>query len=378
MYYFDNAATSWPKPISVLNGVKNAVMRFGANPNRGDNTMSREAGRVLLNCRKKLCVLFSTDDPFEYIFTLNTTHALNYAIKGFLKPGMNALVTSLEHNSVLRPLEQLKNNDIGYEVISVSPDGIVTPRQVKEALKPNTNLLIISHVSNVLGTIQPIEEIISIAHRNGTAVLLDAAQSAGMVELDLSRIKVDMAAFPGHKGLYGLQGTGVLFVRKGTLIDTIIEGGTGSESKLLTQPDVMPDKFEAGTVNLPGIAALSEAVSFILSNSVGKIRQHECGLASFFYDELKKISNVVLYGTENKKMRTGICTFNIDGKDPSYIEELLDSKYRIAIRSGFHCAPLAHKTIGTYETGACRFSFGFYNDEKQIEYAVKAVRDAAK
>lgn len=377
MYYFDNAATTWPKPNSVTASAANCILKYGANPNRGGYAMAREAGHIVLNCRRRLCSFFNTSDPFEYIFTYNTTHALNFAIKGILKPGMHAVTTSLEHNSVLRPLYSLKSNSVDVDIVNADSRGMINPAHIALALKHNTQLLIISHASNVVGTIQPIEEIIHIAHKNGTLVLIDAAQSAGAVNIDIEKLGADMIAMPGHKGLYGLQGTGVLYIKNGTPITSIIEGGTGSESKILAQPDIMPDKFEAGTQNAPGIAALSEALDFLSAKTVKHVSEHENNLAEYFYNELKKNDNIYLYGPEDMSKRCGIVTLNIGNTDPGTIESILDKKYNIAVRSGFHCAPLAHKSIGTYETGAVRFSFGFYNDEKQIEYAIRAVRELA-
>lgn len=377
MYYFDNAATTWPKPNSVIAAAASCVLKYGANPNRGGYAMAREAGHLVLTCRKRLCSFFHTSDPFEYAFTYNTTHALNLAIKGILKPGMHAVATSLEHNSVLRPLHSMKAASVDVDIVNADSRGIIEPTSVARALKSNTQLLVITHASNVVGTIQPVEELIHIAHKNGTLVLLDAAQSAGSVDIDIEALGADLVAMPGHKGLYGLQGLGVLYVKNGTPLTPLIEGGTGSESKLLAQPDIMPDKLEAGTQNAPGIAALSEALDFLSAKTVKRVFEHENRLATYFYNELKKLDNVYLYGSDDMSKRCGIVTLNIGNADPANIEELLDKKYGIAVRSGFHCAPLAHRSIGTYETGAVRFSFGFYNDEKQVEYAVKAVRELA-
>lgn len=378
MFYFDNAATSWPKPTSVITEATNCTVKYGANANRSSYTMAREAGHKILTVRNRLCNLFNTNDPFEYIFTYNTTHALNFAIKGVLKSGMHAVTTALEHNSVLRPLFSLKNSSsVNVDIVNCDKSGIIEPEKIQRALRTNTQLLVVTHCSNTLGTIQPIEDIINIAHQNGTLVLIDAAQSAGCIPLDITKTNADMVAMPGHKGLYGLQGTGILYIKNGTPINSLIDGGTGSESKLLSQPDIMPDKFEAGTQNMPGIAALGEAIRFLTSVGINKISMHEQKLAELFYHMLEKVENVILYGTDDFSKRSGIVMLNIANTDPGTVEALLDKKYNIAVRGGFHCAPLAHKAIGTYETGGVRFSFGYYNDEKQVEYAAKAVRELA-
>ncbi|MBE5818682.1 MAG: aminotransferase class V-fold PLP-dependent enzyme [Clostridiales bacterium] len=377
MFYFDNAATSWPKPATVINEAVNCIVKHGANPNRSGHTMAHEAGQKILNTRKRLCFLFNTDDPFEYIFTHNTTYALNFAIKGVLKSGMHAIATSLEHNSVLRPLFTLKDQGVSVDIVNCDRQGMISPKQFEAAIKSNTRLVVITHCSNVLGTIQPIEELCQIAHKHSALVLIDAAQSAGCIPLDIKNTDADMVAMPAHKSLYGLQGNGVLYVKKGTPITPLIQGGTGSESKILTQPDIMPDMLEAGTQNFPGIAALGEAIRFIQSVGINKIRNHEVALAKYFRDGLSKIDSVKTYGRSDIETSSGIVTFNIDNKDPSTVESILDKKYSIAVRSGLHCAPLAHMSIGTYETGAVRFSFGYYNDEKQIEYAIRAIREIA-
>lgn len=378
MFYFDNAATSWPKPTSVINEATNCTIKYGANANRSSYSMAKEAGHKILTVRNRLCKLFNTKDPFEYVFTYNTTYALNFAIKGILKPNMHAVTTVLEHNSVLRPLFSLKNTSVNVDIVNCGKSGIIEPERIQRALKPDTKLLVVTHCSNVLGTIQPIDEIIQIAHQNGTLVLIDAAQSAGCIPLDISKTDADMVAMPGHKALYGLQGTGILYIKNGTIISSLIDGGTGSESKLLSQPDIMPDKFEAGTQNMPGISALGESIKFLMSVGVNKILSHEKNLAEMFYHSLKDVDNIILYGTEDFSKRSGIVTLNIADTDPGTIESLLDKKYNIAVRGGFHCAPLVHKAIGTYETGAVRFSFGYYNDEKQVEYAIKAICELAK
>ncbi len=375
MYYFDNAATSWPKPASVINKAVNCIQKHGANSNRGGYTMAREAGNIVLSCRKKLCDFFNTADPFEYIFTHNTTYALNLAIKGFVQSGMHVVTTSLEHNSVLRPLHRLKNSLIELDIVNCDNSAVISPSSVAAALRRDTKLLVITHVSNVTGTVQPIEEIIEIAHKNGTSVLLDAAQSAGCLPLDIASLNVDMVAMPAHKGLFGLQGLGVLYVKNSIKLTPLIEGGTGSESKVLFQPDIMPDKLEAGTLNTPAIAALSEALDFLHSKGVSAVSKHDKTLAEYLYSELSKMENIHLYGSSDLSERTGIVTFNVGNSDPGVIEEILDKRYSIAVRSGFHCAPLAHRSIGTYETGAIRFSFGYYNDEKQIDHALQAIKN---
>lgn len=376
MFYFDNAATSWPKPSSVITEAVNATLKVGANANRSGYSMAKDAGAKILTARKRLCSLFNTSDPFEYAFTMNTTYALNFAIKGLLKPGSHVVTTSLEHNSVLRPLFGLKKSGVECDIIDCNEEGIIDPRRIERAIKPSTSLIIMTCCSNVLGTVQPVSEVTDIAHKHGIPILLDAAQAAGHIPFSIGN--ADMVAFPGHKGLYGLQGTGVLYVKKGVELSPIIEGGTGSESKVLAQPNVMPDKLEAGTQNMPAIAALGEAVRFVLSVDVERIARHEGQLATYFYNALKSIDSITLYGPQDRACCSGIVALNVGDHDPATVEDLLDKKYGIAVRSGFHCAPLAHKSIGTYDRGAVRFSFGFYNDEKQVDYAVKALREIAK
>ena len=296
--------------------------------------------------------------------------------KGLLKPGSHVVTTSLEHNSVLRPLFGLKKSGVECDIVDCNAEGIIDPRRIERAIKPSTSLIIMTCCSNVLGTVQPVSEVTDIAHKHGIPILLDAAQAAGHIPFSIGN--ADMIAFPGHKGLYGLQGTGVLYVKKGVELSPLIEGGTGSESKVLAQPNVMPDKLEAGTQNMPAIAALGEAVRFVLSVGVERIARHEGQLATYFYNALKSVDGITLYGPQDRACCSGIVALNVGDHDPATVEDLLDKKYGIAVRSGFHCAPLAHKSIGTYDRGAVRFSFGFYNDEKQVDYAVKALREIAK
>lgn len=377
MYYFDNAATTWPKPNTVVSAAIKCIVKSGANPNRGGYAMAKEAGHVVLETRRELCSFFGTQDPFEYMFVHNTTQALNFAIKGILKPGDHAVASSIEHNSSLRPLNKMKSAGCDVDIVFADKNGYVSPQSIASALKDNTKLLVISHASNVFGSIQPVGEIIEIAHKNGTMVLVDAAQSAGSMPLSIKDINADMVAFPAHKGLYGLQGTGVLYVKNEIILDTIIEGGTGSDSKILLQPEMFPDKFEAGTQNAPGIAALGEAVRFIRQKNVEHIFNHENMLAKQFIHGIQGIENVTVYGNTDGP-RCGIVSINIGNADPGTVENLLDERYDIAIRSGYHCAPLAHKSMGTYDTGAVRFSFGYYNDERQVDYAIRAIRELAK
>ena len=374
MFYFDNAATTWPKPNSILKRINETVTQYGANPGRGAYSMAYEASQIILNARKELCSLFHTKNPFEYIFTYNATDSLNIALKGFLRPGMHVITTSLEHNSVLRPLYKLKEQGIEVDVVYANRNGIITEDAVLSRIKPSTSLIVLTSASNVTGTRTPYEEIAKEIKDKDIKLLVDGAQGAGHFDIDLNNI--DMFAASAHKGLFGLQGVGVLYVKDTVLLDTIREGGTGSESKSLVQPMILPEGLEAGTPNTPGISSLLEGCRYISNVGIHEIHRYEGHLRKYFIKEAQSIPGIKIYSQDvDERLTTGVVSINIEGFSPDAIEHILDKKYKIAVRSGFHCAPLAHKSIGTYDEGTVRFSFSYFNDIKQIEYAINALRE---
>lgn len=374
--YLDHAATSWPKPPEVAQAVMDAMLHDAANPGRGSHAMAVRAGRILFDTRKQLAKLFKVRNPNDIAFAANTTAALNQAIKGLLKEGDHVVATAVEHNSVRRPLEFLKK-EIGITVTYVEPDadGAVTAAGVEEAILPNTALVVVTHSSNLLGTIIPVEDIGAITRKRGVKLLVDAAQSAGVLDLDVEAMGIDMLAFPGHKGLLGPQGTGGLYLHPELELTPLLHGGTGSQSELPEQPTVRPDRYESGTPNTPGIAGLGAGVRYVLNETPGKIHTKEWELTSRMMEGLSSVSRLRLLGPALGKPRTGIAAFVIDGIDASEIAFILDQHYGIAVRSGFHCTPLAHQCAGTGTTGAVRASVGYSTTERDVDALVDAVKE---
>ncbi|EOC99415.1 aminotransferase class V-fold PLP-dependent enzyme [Caldisalinibacter kiritimatiensis] len=374
MIYLDNAATSYPKPNIVYETMMKAMKEYGANPGRSGHKLALEAGRGIFETRELLSKLFNIDNPMNIVFTHNATDALNLGIKGLLKPGDHVITTSMEHNSVLRPLKALEKAGVETTIIQCSPTGEIDVADIEKSIKDDTRLIVTTHASNLTGTIYPIREIGEIAKKYGIVYMVDAAQSAGVYDIDVQEMNIDMLAFPGHKGLLGPQGTGGLYIREGLDLHQLKEGGTGSKSNLLTQPDFLPDKFESGTPNTPGIIGLGAGIKYILERGIEDIRNHEKELTKYFIEELKKIQEVKLYGPCNVEKQAAVVSINIGDEDSSEVSYILDNVFNIAVRPGLHCAPLAHKTIGAYEQGTIRFSMGVFNTFNDIEKAVEAVR----
>ncbi|QHT58651.1 aminotransferase class V-fold PLP-dependent enzyme [Paenibacillus lycopersici] len=377
--YLDHAATSWPKPAAVIQAVKETMERDSANPGRGSHAMAVRASRILFDARKSLAKLFNVKNPNDLAFALNTTMALNMAIKGLVKPGDHVIATAVEHNSVRRPLEYLKRLGI-IDVTYVEPDeqGQVDAKDVQLALRPNTKLVAVSHSSNLLGSILPVADIGEITRRSGIKLLVDAAQTAGIMEIDVEGMGIDLLAFPGHKGLLGPQGTGGLYIHPEVDLEPLLHGGTGSQSESIEQPSVRPDRYEAGTQNTAGISGLRAGVQHVLHETVQKIHNNEWALTQRMMEGLSALENVRLLGPEQGKPRTGIVSFVIDGADPSEIGFILDQHYNIAVRTGYHCTPLAHGTAGTLETGAVRASVGCFTTSQEAETFVEAVKEIVR
>jgi len=377
MIYLDNAATSHPKPEAVYRRVDDVLRNFSANPGRSGHGMAVEADRVIFDARESLATLFGIKHSDRIIFTPNATAALNLALKGLLKPGDHCVTTSMEHNSVTRPLKFLSQLGVEVTKVGATAEGILNAADIASAIKPNTKLVAVTHASNVIGTITPIEEIIKAAHEKGVPVLLDAAQTAGPVGIDVEGLGVDLLACPGHKGLYGPQGTGFLYISHDVRLKPIIFGGTGSRSDTEIMPDFLPDRYEAGTLNTPGIAGLGAGAEFIMSEGMDRIRAHEAGLCGQLIDGLSGIAGIKLYGVMDAGRRASVVAFNIDGMDPAAVGDRLDSEFGIAVRVGIHCAPDAHRTMGSFPKGAIRMSPGYFNTPGDIVTAVEAVRAIA-
>lgn len=378
MIYLDNAATTFPKPRQVYEAVLDCMENYGANPGRAGHKLAMRAGREIYECRENIAKLLNVSNPMSIVFTHNATDSLNLAIKGVVKSGDHIITTSIEHNSVIRPIKALEKNGVENTIVKCDKYGHLDPNDIKKAIKPNTKLIVTTHASNVCGTIVDIESVGNIAKENNVLYLVDASQTLGVYDIDIQKINVDMIAAPGHKCLLGPQGTGMLYIRDGLEVNILKEGGTGSNSEDLFQPNMMPDRYESGTHNTPGIAGLNAGVKFILDTGIDKIRKHEEELCEYMLTKLTEVPNIKIYGPLDSKKRAAVISINIGDIDSGEITFILDDMYEIATRSGIHCSPLAHKTLGTLRQGTVRFSLGYFNTKDDIDKAVEALKEIEK
>lgn len=378
MIYLDNAATTFPKPEAVYNAMMDCMKNYCANPGRAGHKLAMKAAREIYDTRENIAKLFNIDNPMNIVFTNNATDSLNLAIKGVVNKGDHIITTSMEHNSVIRPIKALEKIGVENTIVQCDEQGFLNVDDLENAIKPNTKLIVTTHASNVCGTLIDIKSISEIATKHNILYLIDASQTVGVYDIDLKAIKADMLAAPGHKGLLGPQGTGILYIREGLNIDILKEGGTGSRSEDLFQPDLLPDKYESGTHNTPGIVGLNEGVKFIFKEGIDKIKEHEEELCKYMLERLDEVPNIKIYGPKDANKRASVISINIGNMDSGEITFLLDSEYDIATRSGIHCAPLAHKTLGTLEQGAVRFSIGYFNTKEEIDKAITALKQIAK
>jgi cysteine desulfurase family protein len=377
--YLDNGATTFPKPVEVYRVMDCYYRNFGVNPGRSGYDLCMTAGNIVDETRRLLTRFFNGTDHNRLVFSLNATDALNLAIFGLLRTGDHAITTTIEHNSVLRPLYHARQ-DWGVELDYVPFDsrGFVHPDDIKNKIKKNTRLVAVNHGSNVIGTIQPIEEIGRICRERGVVFLVDSSQTAGKIPIDIDKMNVDVVAFTGHKSLMGPMGTGGLYVREGIEIRQTRAGGTGVRSAQRTHLEEYPFRLEYGTGNLPGIAGLNAGVKWIQYIGLDKINRHESRLLKMLRDGLREIDGVILYCQDDLTNHIGVLSFNIDGLDAQDTGMMLDVDYNIACRTGLHCAPMVHEQLGTDKIrGAVRFGIGPFNSESDIEAAVNAVRDIA-
>ena len=378
MIYLDNAATTFPKPEAVYNAMMDCMKNYCANPGRAGHKLAMKAAIEIYDTRENIAKLFNIDNPMNIVFTNNATDSLNLAIKGVVNKGDHIITTSMEHNSVIRPIKALEKVGVENTIVQCDEQGFLNIDDLEKAIKPNTKLIVTTHASNVCGTLIDIKSISEIANKHNILYLIDASQTVGVYDIDLKDIKADMLAAPGHKGLLGPQGTGILYIREGLNIDILKEGGTGSRSEDLFQPDLLPDKYESGTHNTPGIVGLNEGVKFIFKEGIDKIKEHEEELCKYMLERLEEVPNIRIYGPKDANKRASVISINIGNMDSGEITFLLDSEYDIATRSGIHCAPLAHKTLGTLEQGAVRFSIGYFNTKEEIDKAINALKEIAK
>ncbi|PYI52391.1 aminotransferase class V-fold PLP-dependent enzyme [Paenibacillus flagellatus] len=377
--YFDNAASSWPKPPQVLDAMTESIREAAANPGRGSHQMAVKASRILFEARHEVARLIGVKNPNDISFALNTTMALNQAIKGFVREGDHVICTNVEHNSVRRPLEYLKQvKGVHVTYIEADAEGNIELKNVEGAIQANTTLIVANHSSNLLGTILPVADIADIARRRGVKLLVDGAQTAGIVPIDVQGMGIDMFAFPGHKGLLGPQGTGGLYIHPDLVLEPLLHGGTGSQSESIEQPNVRPDRYEAGTQNSVGIAGLKEGVKFIRNEGVEAIHTKEWRQIQTLMEGLRAIEGVKLLGPKLGEEKTGIAAFVLDGVDSSEVAFILDQSFQIAVRAGYHCTPLAHQSAGTLETGAVRASIGYFTTDSEIDDFIEAIREITK
>lgn len=380
--YLDQAATSFPKGKGVVEAMAEFMSQVGTNINRGNYGEAYETAGIVYETREQLCRFFDFGPIPQVvknvIFTPNITYALNFILKGYLKRGDHVLVSSMEHNAVMRPLNQLRQEkNITYDRIPCTKEGELRIDRIQEIIQKNTKAIIMTHGSNVCGTLLPIEEVGRIAKNNGLKFIVDSAQTAGIFPISLQKMHIDALAFTGHKGILAPQGIGGFLVTDEMAKDMtpLITGGTGSISDTEDTPDFLPDKFEAGTMNLPGIIGLQKSLTYLEDLGIDKIREKELCLTQKFIDGVSKIKGIRLIGKKNCDGRSPVVSLQSETMDEANLAYLLDHKYKIMTRVGMHCAPNAHKTLHTFPKGTIRFSFGFENTEEEIEDTIRAIKE---
>jgi len=376
--YLDNASTTYPKPETVYQRMTEFLREFGANPGRSGHRMAVQAEREIDLVRLKIARLINAKEPKQIIFTLNGTDALNIAIKGILKPGDHVITSTLEHNSVSRPLEQMRVDEIiSVSKVSIDASGRIDPDDVKKVITPKTRLIILTHASNVIGTIQPISEVGAIARNHDLLFLVDAAQTAGALPIDVDLSNVDLLAASGHKSLLGPPGTGFLYVgpRAAKTIRPVRTGGTGGDSSSKLQPDEFPFRLEGGTPNTAGIAGLGAGIDFINDTGIEQIYKHERSLINTFLNRLAETTGITFYPAHSVAERVGVASFCVEGFIAAEFGAILDESFNIAVRSGLHCAPYLHESIGTFPEGAIRVSVGPFSTAEDIDFLSDAIHE---
>jgi cysteine desulfurase family protein len=377
--YLDNAATSYPKPTCVIEAMQEYSEHVGANSGRSAHRQAQEASRIVFEARESVARLIGSRDSSRVIFTSNATEGLNIAILGLLDEGDQVITTRMEHNSVMRPLRYLeKIGSVKVDAVPCSSKGELDPDDIKRRIVKETKLIVMISASNVCGTLMAVRDVAGIARERGVHLLVDAAQTAGCMPLDVVEDSLELVAFSGHKGLMGPQGTGCLYVGEGVKPRPLYFGGTGSRSEHEIQPEFLPDKFESGTPNIIGIAGLGAAVQFVLKRGVDRIRTEEERLTGYLLDKLARIDGVVIQGPEDPEQQVGVVSINVSGIDPSEVGYALDARYDIAVRVGLHCAPAAHRTLGTFPGGTVRISPGPFTNTDDIDLLCSALTEIAR
>ena len=377
MIYFDNAATTLRKPPCVIEAVTEAMGSMG-NSGRGVHDGALSAARIIYDTRAALARLFGAEGPERIAFTANSTQALNMAIKGLLSPGDHVITTALEHNSVLRPLYELEDRGMELTILGADALGNICYEDFAKAVRSNTKAIVTTHGSNLTGNLLDLARIGSIAWAHGLTYIVDASQTAGVFDIDVRRMNIDILCFTGHKGLLGPQGTGGLYVREGIEIRPLLSGGSGVQTYLRSHPPQMPTALEAGTLNGHGIAGLGAAVKYLQETGLDTIRQKEQALMRSFYEAVRQIPGITVYGDFSSMDRCAIVSLNVRDYDSGEVSDALSESYGIATRPGAHCAPLMHRALGTVDQGAVRFSFSHFNTEEEIKIAVSALQELAQ
>ncbi len=377
MIYLDNAATTMRKPQKVIDAVVQAMSSMG-NAGRGVNDASLSASRIIYDTRERICRMVGGTNPRQVVFTCNSTESLNMALRGLLNPGDHVITTMLEHNSVLRPLYDLESKGTKLTIIGCRERGTFDIEDMRKAITSETKMIVCTNGSNLTGNYVDLKPIGELAHENGLLFVVDASQTAGVFPIDVEEMKIDVLCFTGHKGMLGPQGTGGMYVREGVTVRSLKAGGTGVQTYSKTQPAQMPTALEAGTLNGHGIAGLHAALEYLEEYGIDNIRKREQELMWRFYEGVKDIENVTIYGDFTTKNRCAIVTLNIGDYDSSEVSDALLTEYSISTRSGGHCAPLMHEALGTVEQGAVRFSFSHYNTDEEVDAAIQAVQDLAR
>ena len=377
MIYFDNAATSLCKPDCVVEAVTSALCSMG-NPGRGIHDGAMSASRIVFDARFELMRLFGAERPDRIAFTANSTEALNMAIKGILHPGDHVITTALEHNSVLRPLYEMEERGVELTILPADSLGGIRYEDFEPAIRENTRAIVCTHGSNLTGNLINIGRIGELARKRDVLFVVDASQTAGVFKIDVQKMKIDILCFTGHKGLMGPQGTGGIYVREGVAVRPLLSGGSGVQTYLRNHPPQMPTALEAGTLNVHGIAGLLAAVKYIHERTIDAIRETEQSLMWAFYEQVKCIPGITVYGDFTTRNRCPIVTLNVRDYDSGQVSDVLSEEFGIATRPGAHCAPLMHQALGTVQQGAVRFSFSHFNTMDEINMAVSALRELAQ
>lgn len=374
--YFDNGSTSWPKAPGVAEAMSELLMKGAFNINRGNYEGAYEVEGIVLDTREQLARLFHAEDSRRVLFSPGITYSLNTFIKGFLKSGDHVIVTGIEHNAVMRPLRQMEKSGVTYDVARTDTEGVVLPEDIEALVRPDTRAVIVSHASNVCGTVVPIEEIGEICRRRHIFFVADTAQSAGTLEVDMEKCGIDFLTFTGHKGLLGPQGIGGFLISEelDSVMEPFVAGGTGSQSDSFDMPEKLPDKYESGTMNLPGIIGLHAALSYIEETGLAQIHQRKMLLTEYFIERVKELKGIRIVGKQGTEGRTAVVSLDFENVDNALAAFTLESEYGIMTRVGLHCAPLAHKSLHTYPQGTVRFAFSTANTKEEIDICVEGLQ----